>query len=297
MDPTDYIELHLRSSDNSKKHCFDDKHVNVHRRTNFVCYSDLANAVCDTNDDNVTGIYWDNILCKTSASNYMIKNNYLFISPNALNILVDFHKDSYKDSWGAFAADGFDLLLQDLKRLKQKRKSIEIKTEEEEEPPKKILRIPQEFAVLLGSRETNVVKNEKALIARHDTLEVREKAQIARENAVKTREDAVSSREKTMNEREDFFLEKERDIIERVMQYKENVDSLDERSKQLDERSKQLDDRSKQLDEREKDVEQFVEQTLSLAKQYTTPSRKKDTPSSTNKVHFDLPSHSSSSGE
>lgn len=294
MDPNDYIELRLRSSshNNQKKLCFVDKPVSVHRRTNFVCYSDLANAVCNTNDDNVTCVYWDNVLCKTSASNYMIKNNYLFISPNALDILVDFHKDFYKDSWGTFAADGFNLLLKDLKRLKQKRKFVEIKTEEEEEEPpsKQTFRIPQELAVLLGSRETNIVKNEKALIARQGAVEAREVSVSSREDAVKTREDSVSSREKTMNEREDFFLEKERDIIELVMQYKEDVDSLAERSKQLD-------DRDKQLDEREKDMEQFVEQILSLARQYTTPSRKKDQSSSANKVRFDLPAQPSSSSD
>lgn len=272
-----FVQIPLRSKN---KHHFTGETVVVHTETCFVLYSNLVKVVCgkEGKDASTAHEQINQVLSKMNHTQHLSINGNVFVSSNALNILFT----EYKKTWGAFADDGFNQLLEDLKLLrKQEKASVtqgtgkasvtpEVKKEKSEE--QSLLHIPVEYGLLLDARERNIAENEKTLNARHELLE--------------RREVVVSAREKTTNEREQFFKQRETELVKKVLRYKEDRDALDLRSKALDEKEKELDERSN-------DLQQFMDQTLALAKQFSgggnNSSSKKKTPS---KVHFNLPSSS-----
>ena len=267
----DFVQIPLRSKN---KHHFTGETVVVHTETCFVLYSNLVKVVYgkEGKDASTAHEQINQVLSKMNHTQHLSINGNVFVSSNALNILFN----EYKKTWGAFADDGFNQLLEDLKLLRKGKASVtpEVKKEKEE-----LLHIPVEYGLLLDAREKNIAENEKTLNARHELLE--------------RREAIVSAREKTTNEREQFFKQKETELVKKVLRYKEDRDALDLRSKALDEKKKELDEKKKELDERGNDLQQFMDQTLALAKQFSgggnNSSSKKKTPS---KVHFNLPSSS-----
>ena len=267
-----FVQIPLRSKN---KHHFTGETVVVHKETCFVLYSNLVKVVCgkEGKDASTAHEQINQVLSKMNHTQHLSINGNVFVSSNALNILFTEHKKT----WEAFADDGFNQLLEDLKLLRKQgsvtqgtgKASV---TPEVKKEKKEILHIPVEFTALLDARERNIAENEKTLNARHELLE--------------RREAVVSTREKTTNEREQFFKQRETELVKKVLCYKEDRDALDLRSKALDEKEKELDERSN-------DLQQFMDQTLALAKQFSgggnNSSSKKKTPS---KVHFNLPSSS-----
>ena len=252
---TDYVQIKLRSN---KKHHFTGEKVVVHRRTGFVLFSGIVKVVCKGRGDDGDDL-WDKVLPKMTATKYMLKKGNLLASSEALRIVLNEYKDTFKDSWGVLADDGFQQLTEDLKVVINGGIPEEAITIEENTP-----HVPLDYTSLLEAREENIKQNEKALRARDRLLE--------------TREAVIAAREKTMNEREEFFSIKETEILHKMTQYQNDLDTLHQRNKELDERSN--------------DLQRFMDETLALAKQYTQgsggnagSSDKKNTPS---KVHFNL---------
>ena len=265
-----YVQIPLRSNTN---HHFTGRTVAVHIETCYVLFSNLVKVVLKKEEKDATTAHEqiNKVLSKINHTQYIVIDNDVFVSSNALNILLTEHKDT----WGAFVDDGFAQLLEDIKLLRKQGKSSvtpEVKVKKETSTEQTLLYIPLEYGLLLDARERNIAENEKTLRARHELLA--------------TREAVISAREKTMNEGERFFKQRETKLVKKIFQYKEDRDMLDSKSNALDQKEKELDERSN-------DLQQFMDQTLALAKQFSggggSSSSKKKTPS---KVHFNLPSSS-----
>lgn len=259
---TDYVQIKLRSN---ITHHFTDKKVVVYRRIGFVLFSGIVKVVGQQHGDEHAYL-WDKVLTKMTATKYMLKKDNLFVSSEALRIVLNEYKDIFKDTWGVFADDGFEQLIEDLEVVIAGGIPAEVIKIEEDSP-----QTPTDYTSLLQAREENIKQNEKVLRARGRLLQ--------------TREGVLVAREKTMNEREEFFSKKETEILDKMTQYQKDLETMYHRSNELDQRSKELDERSNL-------VQGFMDEALVLAKQYTKGSSgnagssgKKNTPS---KVHFNL---------
>ena len=269
----DFVQITLRSN---IKQIFTGETVVVHKETCFVSFSNLVKVVCvkdGSKDASTAHEQINNVLSKINYTQYTSINGDVFVSSNALNILINEHKKT----WGAFTDDGFAQLLEDLKLLRKQgsvtqgtgKASVTQKVKKENYAEQTHVYIPLEYGMLLDARERNIAENEKTLSVRHELLE--------------RREAVVSAREKTTNEREQFFKHRETELMKKTFQYKEDRDALDLRSKALDEKKKELDERSN-------DLQQFMDQTLTLAKQFSSGGGSSSKKKTSSKVHFNLPS-------
>ena len=146
---SDYVQITLRSN---KKHHFTGEKVVVYKPTGFVLFSNFVKVVCK-GDHEVSADIWDTVLTKMTATKYMLKKNNLFCSIIALRIVMDNYKDSCKDTWGAFADDGFQQLAEDLKVvLDGRRLPIKVKKEEDTFADQPAFHIPTEYGLLLNAR-------------------------------------------------------------------------------------------------------------------------------------------------
>ena len=213
---------------------FSGKKVNVEYGTGFVNFIGLIKVVCKHDQNNLNSErLWKRLLPEISKNDWKLVNKCTYISPSAVNKLVEQNQATCKKTWGVFYDDGYNQFTRNLKKCKyekysvstiQKKRSPTSPSATEPESSKKV-------RMLAVPEDDNKITEENV----KEFLEIREYVLNEREKSIQEREELISSREKILTSKELL-------MIQRETEYTENQKKLEKEQARLEKKKTEMGD-------------------------------------------------------
>lgn len=232
---------------------FKGKKVSVESGTGFVNFVGLIKAVCRHDQNSLNSErFWKRLEPEISKSDSKLINKILFISPSAVDKLVEQNFASCKKTWGVFNDDGYQQFSRDLKLCKDGKYSVSTSVETNKKrsiasPSGKQPESSKKVRVLVQEDDDKITEENVK-----EFLEVREYVLNEREGSINKREELVLSREK-------ILISKEVLMMQRETEYAESLKKLEKEQARLEKKKSEMGD---------PEMSTFFEQISSLTNKF-----------------------------
>jgi len=231
---------------------FKGKKVPVESGTGFVNFVGLIKAVCRHDQNNLNSErFWKRLEPEISKLDSKLINKSLYISPSAVDKLVEQNATSCKKTWGVFNDDGYQQFSRDLKLCRHGKYSVSTSID-----MKKKRNVCSPRLV-----EPESSKKVRVLLPEDDTIKQEQVTEFlqAREHVLNEREKSIQEREKVISSRELALSNREILMIQREIEYAEKLKKVEKEQTRLDKKKTEMGD---------PDMSTFFEQISSLTNKY-----------------------------
>ena len=201
---------------------FKGKKVDVESGTGFVNFVGLVKVVCRHDQNNLNSErFWKRLNPEIAKSDSKVINKMVYISPSAVDKLVEQNRGSCRKTWGVFAEDGFRQFQRDLRLCKRAEYSSPVtntRFDTSRSKRKQEARSPGAATNPSSSKKVRVLLPEDDKITEEQVIEFLDARQASlneRERSLNEREVVIASREHALSNREILMIQREIECAEK----------------------------------------------------------------------------------
>lgn len=207
------VDVYIETDD---EQYYTGKKVPVESGTGFVSLTGLVKIVCKNDQNGVNSTrFWKRLEETIDTNDWKNISKQVFISPDAVSLLVEQNLSSCKKSWAVFHRDGLVQFKRALRACKAEKYSAPSQKRAAISSPEMVSEFLAKKPRGVHISETNPLRfdhRDKALVYREKTLNSREFQLNEREKLINAREMVLHDREIVATNREKRLADKEKEL-------------------------------------------------------------------------------------